>query len=232
MPVKKPPKEGLIDQVGKIIKAGVDSAVPGGAIATELLFTFIKMPYQKRSEEWQQEITEALNKIQEDGIDLEALKDNEEFIDILLQAIPIGLKHHQEEKRHALKNAIVHSAHQDAPELAMQQTFLNCIDTFTVWHIHILMLFSNPKKWFETNSRPFPGMGMTGSVRGTLEHAFPALKNKDDIVDYIWSDLYNKGFLKSDKHLLQTMMSANGGMEKRTSSLGDQFINFISDYQA
>ena len=128
MAANEPPKEGLIDKVGKLIKAGIDSTVPGGAIATELLLSFIKMPYQKRSEEWQKEITETLNKIQEEGVNLEQLKDNEDFIDILLQAIPIGLKHHQQEKRQALKNAIHNSAQGSAPDLSLQQTFLNCID--------------------------------------------------------------------------------------------------------
>jgi hypothetical protein len=47
MTAKEPPKEGLIDKVSKFLKAGVDSWVPGGAIATELLLSFIKMPYQK-----------------------------------------------------------------------------------------------------------------------------------------------------------------------------------------
>jgi hypothetical protein len=169
-----------------------------------------------------------LSKIQNDGINLEELRNNEEFIDVLLQAIPMGLKHHQEEKRYALKNAIINSAHDDAPDISLQQTFLSCIDTFTVWHINVLMLFTDPKKWFEKNGKGLPGMENVGSVRGTLTNAFPILNGKDDFVGYIWNDLYNKGFVTSDKSLLQTMMSSRGSIEKRTSKLGDQFIKFIS----
>ena len=140
MLITSPPKEELIDKVSKIIKAGVDSVIPGGALATELLFNFIKMPYQKRSEEWQQAITDALIRIEANGVNIDELKNNEDFIDILLQAIPIGLKHSQKEKRAMLKNAIIHSAESSAPEISVQQTFLNCIDTFTIWHIKLLML--------------------------------------------------------------------------------------------
>ena len=72
--------------------------------------SFIKMPYQKRSQKWQQQVTDTLNELQSRGIDLAELQNNEDFIDILLQAVPIGLKHHQEEKRRALKCAILSSA--------------------------------------------------------------------------------------------------------------------------
>lgn len=224
-----PPKENLVDKVSKVIKAGIDSVVPGGAIATELLLSFVKMPYQKRSEEWQQAITEALIKIESNGISLDELKNNEEFIDILLQAIPMGLKHHQNEKRSMLKNAIIHSANHDAPELSLQQTFLNCIDTFTIWHIKVLTLFTNPTKWFKNAGQGLPGAGMVGSVRGTLESAFPELRNDKSFVDYIWTDLYNKGFLSSNRELLPVSMTSHGGIEKRSTQLGDQFIEFVSE---
>ena len=108
MPITTPPKEELIDKVSKFIKTSVDSLIPGGAIATELLFNFVKMPYQKRSEEWQQAVTDALIRIEANGVNLDELKNNEDFIDILFQAIPIGLKHSQKEKRAMLKNAIIH----------------------------------------------------------------------------------------------------------------------------
>lgn len=229
MPIAAPPKEELIDKVYKIMKAGVDSLIPGGAIATELLFDFIKMPYQKRSEEWQQAITDALIRIESNGVNLDELKNNEDFIDILLQAIPIGLKHSQKEKRAMLKNAIIHSAESSAPEISLQQTFLNCIDTFTIWHIKLLMLFTNPQKWFANAKKGLPGMGMVGSVSGTLENAFPELKNNKGLVDYLWTDLYSKGFLSSDRELLQAPMTSHGGIEKRTTQLGDQFLEFISE---
>ncbi|KTD54810.1 hypothetical protein Lsai_2402 [Legionella sainthelensi] len=229
MTIKEPPKEGLIDKTAKLIKAGVDSLVPGGAIATELLSCLIKMPYQKRSEAWQQELTDAINKIQEKGVDLEQLQNNEEFMDIILQSIPIGLKHYQEEKRRALKNAIIHSAQNNAPDFSLQQIFLNCIDTFTIWHIKILTLFNNPQKWFANNKNSLPGIGGIGSVRGTLEKAFPELRNSKDLVDNIWTDLYIKGFVSSDKTLLQTTMTGQGSLEKRTTQLGNQFISYIED---
>lgn len=229
MTIKKPPKESLIDKTTQLIKAGVDSMIPGGAIATELLLSFIKLPYQKRSEEWQQEVTHALNQIQQNGINLSELQNNQDFIDILLRSIPIGLKHHQKEKRTALTNAIIHSSQGTAPELSLQQVFLDCIDTFTIWHIKVLILFANPSEWFKNHGNGHPGIGMIGNVRATLESAFPELRNNKEFVNYLWTDLYNRDFLTSDKSILQVSMTSQGGIEKRTTSLGDQFIAFISE---
>lgn len=67
------------------------------------------------------------------------------------------------------------------------------------------------------------------NVRGTLEKAFPELKNSEDLVDNIWTDLYNKGFVSGDKTLLQTTMTSQGSLEKRATKLGDQFITYIED---
>ncbi|KTD41856.1 hypothetical protein [Legionella parisiensis] len=225
--VKKPPQEQLIDKAAKLIKAGIDSVVPGGAIATEFLLSLFKMPYQTRSEEWQKELTDAINKIQESGIDIEQLQKNEEFIDILFQSIPLGLKHHQKEKKQALKNAIIHSALGEAPDFSIQQVFLNCIDTFTIWHIKILILFNNPEKWFDENAIPI--VGGVGSVRRTLEAAYPELKDARDLVGNIWTDLYIKGFIDVDKTILPTTMTGSGRLDKRTTPLGDLFISYIGD---
>lgn len=110
--------------------------------------------------------------------------------------------------------------------LLLEQIFLNCIDTFTIWHIKILTLFNNPEKWFANSQISLPGIG---SVRGILEKVFPELMSSKDLVDNIWTDLYNKGFVSSDKSLLQTTMTSRGCLDKRTTRLGDQFISYIED---
>lgn len=225
----EPPKEEAIDKVIKLTKAVIDSTVPGGSLVTEVLLSIIKLPYQQRNEQWQKDLCDALNKIKDMGIDFTALQNNEEFIDILFQVIPMGIKHSQNEKRQALKNVIIHSAQDDLQNFSLKQMFLNYIDTFTIWHIKILALFINPKIWFANNKQPTPGMGMIGSVRGTLEAAYPDLKRQQNLVNSIWTDLYNKELLASDKSLLVTTMTGEGALARRTTELGEIFINFISE---
>ena len=44
-------------------------------------------------------------------------------------------------------------------------------------------------------------------------------------MDIIWNDLRNSGFHNSGD--LKTMMSGNGALNKRTTKLGDEFLQFI-----
>lgn len=165
--------------------------------------------------------------MQSKGINLEELQNNGEFLDILLQAIQIGIRNHQEEKRTALKNAIINSALNKTPDFAMQQILLSYIDIFTEWHIKLLALMHNPTKWFTDNKRRLPGMGGVGSLHGTIENAYPELRQQQDLINLIWTDLYNRELLSSDKTILVTGMTSSGALTKRTTALGDMFIKFI-----
>lgn len=147
----EPPEENGIDKIIPLAKAIV-ALIPGAAIGSELLFSFIKTPYQKRVNEWQEEISETLNELK-DKTSFETLQNDKEFLDILLQAVQVGIRQHQEEKRKALKNAIVHSVTNPAIDFNLKLIFINYIDIFTVWHIKLLGLLAYPyKTWKKYNS--------------------------------------------------------------------------------
>lgn len=129
-------------------------------------------------ETWQQEVPDALNELQSNkGINLEKLQKNEEFFDILLQAISIGIRSHQDEKRLALKNAIIHSATDATIDFAIKQSFLNYIDTLTVWHINLLLLMDNPSGWFKEKNQATPTGGF-GGIENVILVAYPNLREK------------------------------------------------------
>ena len=70
------------------------------------------------------------------------MRENDEFIDIAIQATHVALRTSQEEKKDALKNAVLKSASPESPDLSLQQIFINYIDSFTKWHIKILDLWA------------------------------------------------------------------------------------------
>ena len=106
--------------------------------------------------------------------------------------------------------------------------FILCIDTFTVWHIKVLFLLSHPGNWFKEQKIGSPIIGMTGTLRSIIETAYPDLHAQRDFVEYICEDLFNKGFLKDGRGVLERGLSANTLMQKCTTNLGDQFINYIT----
>ena len=80
-------------------------------------------------------IGEKLNELEENKFDLEKLKNDENFISVMMNASQMALRTHQEEKLDALRNAILNVAKGEAPDESVQHLFLNFVDFFTapVW---------------------------------------------------------------------------------------------------
>jgi len=208
------------------------SAIPAfGGAAVEIFQLVVTPPLEKRREAWMKAIGETVQKLEnEKGISIENLKNNDVFIDTLLQSSQIALRNSQSEKLIALKNAVVNSALPEAPEQSLQQMFLNWVDVFTVWHIRILHLFQNPIKWAKENNHQFPTNKVTGGLDDVLTSAFPELAKNQPMYDQIWSDLGQKGLVGSPS--LHGMMTWQGTMSPRTTDLGNRFLKFVSVHKS
>jgi len=68
---------------------------------------------------------------------------------------------------------------------------------------------------------------MTGAMSQLIETAYPELHTKSEFYKQVWKDLYLRGLVNTDG--LNTMMTLDGIVSKRTTNLGDQFLKFIHD---
>jgi len=216
---------------GKVAHAAtrsVLSAIPWiGGTAVELFNAVVSPPLEKRRDEWREEIGQALQRLErEKGIDLKALGDNPAFIDTVLQATQVALRDSQEEKRRALRNAILNAALPAAPDQSLQQMFLNYIDTFTVWYLRLLKLFNDPRGWAQANNHRFPDL-YSGELSTILESAYPELRGKRDLYDQVWKDLYLRGLVNTEG--LYGIMTGGGLMQSRTTESGKCFLAFIEE---
>ena len=144
---------------------------------------------------------------------------NEEFISTLLYASHLAIRTHHEEKLAALRNAVINTARDQAPEATLQQMFLDFVDSLTELHLQILKFFQNPG--------PPPG-GMTmGGLSHVIEGAFPELRGQRAIYEQIGRDLNSRGLLAVVG--FNVTMSASGLAEKRTTDLGDRFLQVIEE---
>ena len=75
------------------------------------------------------------------GLSLEALAQNPAFIDAALHATRAALVTSQAAKREALRNAVLNSAISGAPAAHLQRIFVELVDQFNEWHLHILKFF-------------------------------------------------------------------------------------------
>lgn len=221
----EPPQPSKGDAAYAALRAGLGSVPVVGAVAVELLQLLLAPPLEKRRTQWMEEVAQTLQELERNrGIRLEDLQANEVFIDTVLHASQVVLRTSQEEKRRALRNAVLNAALPHAPEQSLQQMFLNFVDTFTVWHLRLLKLFHNPKAWFAANKKPFPDLYM-GGLNHVLTSAYPGLER--GFYDQVWRDLYLSGLVSTDG--LHTMMTAQGLEAQRASDLGSQFLRFIEE---
>lgn len=172
-------------------------------------------------------IAEKLKELEDkQEIDFNELKGNEQFIDVVLQATTLALKTNEKKKIECFRNAILNTAIGDSPDNTKSQIFLNQLDKFTSWHIVILDFIDSPNEWFKKMGKTQPSF-MMGSLHSAIIAAFPELKKQDELLDIIWNDLESTGFHKSGG--LKTMMSGNGVLSDRTTQLGREFLEFISN---
>jgi hypothetical protein len=71
----------------------------------------------------------------------DGLENNEAFVSAFLHAYQAALRSHQDEKRRALKNAVLNSARSDALGVDVQLTFVRFLDELTPSHITLLQRF-------------------------------------------------------------------------------------------
>lgn len=223
----EPPKSGAGDVGYTVVKAGLGSIPVAGAAASELLGLVVTPSLEKRRNKWMEEIGDALRQLEEKmGVVIESLQDDEQFVDAAIEASQIAIRTSNEEKKEALRNALLNAALPNPPQDTVQKMFLSFIDTLTVWHIKLLALFDNPPRFIEKNNVRFGNLSM-GSMSHLLETAFPELRGKRDLYDLVWKDLYSRGLVNTDE--LHTMMTGGGIIARRTTALGRNFIAFIKN---
>ncbi|EMJ7956256.1 hypothetical protein ACUYGN_15720 [Enterobacter chengduensis] len=213
------PSTGLGDHVHTTVKAALGSIPVAGNAAAELFATVIESPFQKRKKEWMHRVAEAIELLKQRGLDENTLKENEKFISAVFYASHLAMKTHQSEKLTALKNAIENVALNIEPDEIVQQMFLNMIDRFTPLHFELLRFFQAPVV------RDNLSMGGLSTI---LFDAYPDLHQHESLVKQIWKELYDHGLVSSDS--LSGTMSRQGLAARRTSDLGDMFLNFITQH--
>ncbi len=212
------PQRSKGDAVHAIAKAGLSVIPVVGGPAVELFQYVVQPPLERRRDAWMAEVGEKLQELETQGIKLEGLQTNEQFLSAVMYASQVALRTHLTAKRDALRNAILNVAKGQAPDEAIQHLFFNFVDFLTELHLKMLRVFQSPI--------PPPSISM-GGLASVLEFNIPELRNHRDIYDQFWRDLYSRGLVNTEG--LHITMSASGLAVKRTTDLGDSFLRFIAE---
>lgn len=210
------PKETGKDYVHTAFKTALGEVPLAGGALAEIFSAVIESPFQKRKIAWMHSVVDAIEELQEKGLKVDELRENEQFISAVFYASHLAMKTHQEEKLQALKNAIMNIAEGVESDEALQQIFFNYVDQFTLLHIKILRFATSPE--IPTN------WGMGGFDR-LLYLRYPELEAQSDIVMQVWGELFRSGLVTSER----IGISIYGGRaEAQTSRIGNRFLNFIT----
>lgn len=226
----KSPKKSKGDYVLTSLHAAAQ-AVPFGGTLSEVLKEALASPYEKRMAEWQAEVNERLNELNDNGeLDIPALADNPLFLDVFIKTHRIATSTREQEKRQAALNALINVATNQTPTDTLVDTFLKWLDDLTVYHIQILAVLANPMQWFQDHGITPPQFSMTSNLEQMLIAAIPSLQGHRTIYDQITSDLNQRGLIGVNS--LHATMTASGAFEHRATSLGSQFLGFIRRREA
>jgi hypothetical protein len=217
------PKSEARRRTEETIEAVV-AAVPfaGGVLAVKYAQAFRRAD-ERRYRQWQQQVEEALDAIAQraDGLDVDALFANDDFVDAIATATRIAEKSAADLKRAALQNVLFNVGLGDSLEADKRAIYLRYIDELTPSHIALLRLADDPPGWFSRSNQPWPG----GNLIGVVIAVFPTWSGDEPFIDTIAGDLASRGLAELP---LRTMMTANGVMAQRTKPKGREFIKFIS----
>lgn len=196
----------------------------GVAFAYAVSFT-----YNRRMTQWLEDLAEAVDDLAEqvDGMDLENLAGNDNFVDAVASATQAATRTHQALKIAALRNAVLNSALPGAPDADMQLIFLRWIEDYTAAHLQMLTLLNDPQGWYAQRGIPTRKDVLSGSRRKVIEEGIPDFAGQDEFNDLIVRDLSNAGLVRIGN--LNGMISGNGMYQPVTSDLAAQFIKFITD---
>lgn len=211
------------------IRAGLSTAPFLGGPLAEFFSMVIAPPLEQRRDAWMVEIYSQLKQLEEkvEGFRIENLAQNEVFISTLLSATQVAMRTHQGEKLTALRNAVINSAIRPSVDENLQLMFLNLIDRYTRWHLIILHFLEDPREYGKRNSISYPSWSM-GGTSTVLEFAIPELKGRRAFYDQIVKELFSDGLLNSDT-FMHTTMTDQGMFASRTTEMGKQFLDFISE---
>lgn len=214
------PRPTTGDTAHAVAKAGLSLIPVVGGPAVELFQHLVQPPLERRRNEWMDQVGKKLLALEQDGLKLSDLQNNEQFITAVMQASTAAIRTHKAEKIAALRNAVVNIASGHGPEETVQHLLLSFIDEFSEMHLRLLTFARAPK----------PPIGLSaGGLNHVLEDNIPALRGQRSLYDQLWKDLYLRGLINIDS--LHGMMSSNGLGQSRTTELGQALLSFISEAQ-
>ena len=114
----------------------------------------------------------------------------------------------------------------ESPEDSIQLLYLRLVEDLTPWHLRILRLLDDPRRFLANVGKTPPGF-MASSIGRVITTAYPELESRREIYDLIGRELFASGLTNTAS--FHTTMTADGAVDRRTTVLGRSFVQYITD---
>jgi len=182
------PRAESADKAYTAAKA-VLSAIPGiGGPVAELFGLVVQPSLESRRIKWMEAVAERLCELQNHGVSIERLQQDEAFVSAILHATQAALRTHRAEKLEALLNAVLNIAETQAHDETLEQILLSYIDELTCSHLQLL-LAAHDRDYLE---------GRYVSVRDLVRELLPQMTEDEVLTRVLWRDLESRGLVASN----------------------------------
>jgi hypothetical protein len=222
-PPEKDPQEQAMEIMLWLAKGASIPTVIGPWLI-DIADKLFKRPNQNRTNEWMQQVADAINEIsaKQNDMTLVKLAENNEFVTILHKACELAIKTHQKEKRDLLRNAIVSAGSSNPPDFDRQVYFLKLIDDLTVNQILILALYDNPLEWFNKHGKK-PHEFMAAARIEVVKQAYPELSSSPDFMELVIGGLERTGLMSG----LIVVVHGNTVYNSPNKQIAHDFLKYV-----
>lgn len=207
----QPPFRDGKDVLHTLTKAGISSIPLVGGAAVELFTAIISPPVERRRDEWMRQVGEALLFLeQRAAINIQALQNDQAFIDTVLRVSQSALRTSQDEKLKIFRNVVLNRALDSSPDLNTEHILVELVDSLTPIHLQTLFHFR----------REVGKNFISGAIPSFANHFTELVKNPV-IAKLIWIDLINRGLI--------TEWKEQDGTAADATELGLLLLDLISE---
>ncbi len=220
-----PPKAGSSDKLHAFGKAALAS-IPGvGAAASELFVQCIAEPLEKKRQAFMEEVLERLVALeQQERLNTEELSKNDVFQAAFVQALRAADGTTEQEKRLALKHAVINCALGDL-DATNQHMFIRLVEELTAAHLVLLRTLDHPGNALAATGGTL-SVSLGAAFLRVLECVTPNLVADEELLDQLVRELLARGLVQNFD--IRRILSEHGLLERRTSRRGRAFIDFIT----
>lgn len=223
------------EKATKLIKPGILAAlsqVPIISAFSTFYSEFVSSNWQERTEKTQEELINKFSKLDEQFE--EKIRERSNFASLLGTAYQSALTDIEENKIPLYINSLINAIKNEDIDNTKVHIFLNFLKDFTLLHIQILTFFKAVHCGdYQLSLNSFGMVSKRELNADIIKTARPELIQDIDLFETIMDDLYSKNLITlNNLASIDTnyLRQGQGIYSKFTTPLGDEFLEFIDEY--